>query len=325
MTLRTFTLYKSLLILCFVSISTIYFSQLSNFNSPKNWKKNVHELVLNVGTTAFLGELGGRDMVGTDYSLADLDLPSTSLNIGFSYRFRFHPYFATSSIVSIGQIKGDDALTLDPVRNARNLNFKSIIISAYQRIECLVYFRELFGHKYNFKNLKGKKNRNEQVYLFSGFGITYFNPQGNYNGTWTSLRPLRTEGQGFPDRPDEYLPITAIVPFGLGFRVGIDRMWRIGMEFTYFKTFTDYMDDVSTTGFDTDLLADKYGPEAAFLSNPAKTEEHKAWFGNGQQRGDAKQKDAYFFANVIVVRNITYKTKSPRRPTIKWKGMRAKF
>ena len=85
------------------------------------------------------------------------------------------------------------------------------------------------------------------------------------------------------------------------------------------------MDDVSTTGFDTDLLAAKYGPEAAFLSNPAKTELHKGWFGEGDQRGDAKQKDAYFYANVIVVRNITYKTKSPRRPTIKWKGMRAKF
>jgi hypothetical protein len=97
------------------------------------------------------------------------------------------------------------------------------------------------------------------------------------------------------------------------------------MEFTYFKTFTDYMDDVSTTYYDVDKLAQKYGPEAAYLSNPAKTEEHKGWFSLGQQRGDPNQKDAYFFANLILVRNITYKTKSPRRPTIKWKGMRAKF
>jgi hypothetical protein len=317
--------FKFQFFIAILFLSEVVVCQTTNFNSTKNWRRNKKELIINLGPTGFLGELGGRDIVGKDYSIADLDLKSTTFNVGFSYRYRFRPYFATSSIISIGSIKGDDKLTLEPARNARNLNFKSTIVSIYQRIEVMLYFKESFGHKYNFKGLKGKKNNNEQVYLFSGIGVTYFNPKGNYYGQWLPLRPLHTEGQGFPGRPKEYSPVTVVIPSGIGMRFGLTRMWRLGIELTYFKTYTDYMDDVSTTGFDTDLLLEKYGPESAYLSNPSETEQYKAWFANGQQRGDAKNKDAYVFANFIFARNITYKVSSPRRPQLKWKGMRAKF
>jgi hypothetical protein len=316
---------KLLLLIATILVGDFVVSQTTNFNSTKNWRRNKKELIINVGPTGFLGELGGRDMIGKDYSMADLDLKSTTFNVGFSYRYRFKPYFATSTIASIGSVKGDDKLTLESARNARNLNFKSTIVSIYQRFEMMLYFKESFGHKYNFKGLKGKKNNNEQIYVFTGIGVTYFNPKGNYEGQWLALRPLRTEGQGFPGRPKEYLPVTVIIPSGIGMRFGLTRMWRVGVELTYFKTFTDYMDDVSTTGFDTDLLLEKYGKESAYLSNPAQTEQYKAWFANGQQRGDARNKDAYLYANFIFARNITYKVSSPRRPQLKWKGMRAKF
>jgi hypothetical protein len=313
-----------LFLFLFACLTDVY-SQTTNFNSTKNWRRNKKELVLNIGPTGFLGELGGKDVVGNNYSLADLDLKSTTMNVGFSFRYRFKPFFATSSIIDIGQVKGDDKLTLEPARNARNLNFKSTLFTAYQRLEFLFYFKESFGHKYNFKGVSGKKNHNEQIYLFAGVGLCYFNPMGNYNGQWVKLKPLRTEGQGFPNRPKEYSLVTPIIPVGLGFRMGIDRMWRVGLELTYFKTFSDYIDDASTTGFDTDLLQEKYGTVSAFMSNPARTEQEKAWFSNGQQRGNPKYKDAFVYANVIVVRNITYKVTAPRRPQLKWKGLRAKF
>jgi hypothetical protein len=199
--------FKFQFFIAILFLSEVVVCQTTNFNSTKNWRRNKKELIINLGPTGFLGELGGRDIVGKDYSMADLDLKSTTFNVGFSYRYRFRPYFATSSIISIGSIKGDDKLTLEPARNARNLNFKSTIVSIYQRIEVMLYFKESFGHKYNFKGLKGKKNNNEQVYLFSGIGVTYFNPKGNYYGQWLPLRPLHTEGQGFPGRPKEYLPV----------------------------------------------------------------------------------------------------------------------
>ena len=46
-------------------LSDVY-SQTTNFNSTKNWRRNKKEIVLNIGPTGFLGELGGKDMIGTE-------------------------------------------------------------------------------------------------------------------------------------------------------------------------------------------------------------------------------------------------------------------
>ncbi len=56
------------------------FGQHTNFNTQRNWSLNKKEIMFGGGATQFLGDLGGRDQVGKDYSLADLDLPSTSWN-----------------------------------------------------------------------------------------------------------------------------------------------------------------------------------------------------------------------------------------------------
>lgn len=297
------------------------FGQHTNFNTQRNWSLNKKEVMFGGGATQFLGDLGGSDQVGKDYSLADLDLPSTSWNGMVGYRFRFHPYWATSSVINVGMVRGDDALTNEIIRESRNLHFKSLIVEYSQRIECIILANEKFGSRFKIPGMKGFKNHNEQVYLFTGVGVSYFNPKAMYNGTWTALRPLRTEGQGLAEGPDEYLPVTATVPFGIGLRMGIGRMWRLGIEATYVKTFSDYIDDVSGTYYDPNELASQVSPTAAYLSNPAI--QNASWFSAGQQRGD-KQKDAYFYLNLVFARNITYKDYAKARRAPKWKG-RYKF
>lgn len=42
------------------------------------------------------------------------------------------------------------------------------------------------------------KSKAEFIYVYTGIGIFYFNPQININGDWTKLKPLHTEGQGLP-------------------------------------------------------------------------------------------------------------------------------
>lgn len=275
-----------------------------------------------IGATQFLGDLGGRDMIGKDYSLVDLDLPSTSIGGMVGYRFRFHPYWATSSTLNIGMVRGNDAQTNEIIRNSRNLHFRSMIFEFQQRIECIILANEKFGARYNISgHSKRMGNKNDQVYLFTGIGVSYFNPKAQYNGSWVALRPLHTEGQGLDGGPSQYLPVTATVPFGIGIRTGLGRMWRIGIEATYVKTFTDYIDDVHGTYYDPTILAAQYGAESAYLSNPAKSNTN--WFAPGQQRGD-KQNDAYFYLNVVVSKNITYKDYARQRRMNKWKG-RYKF
>ena len=274
-----------------------------------------------VGATQFLGDLGGKNKVGKDYSLADMDMGSTGVNIGIGYRFRFHPHFATTSLLNFGLLRGDDALTEEFSRNARNLNFRAPIVNFNQRIEYIVFANEKYGKRYSMAGMKGFKDHNEQIYLFTGVGIAYFNPQGQHGGGWTNLRPLTTEGQGLPGGPGKYDPYTVTIPFGVGFRMGLTKMWRIGIEATYFKTFTDYIDDVSGVYYDPAILAAQVSQESANFSNPSAT---PSLFTPGSQRGD-KQKDAYFYLNVTLSKNLTYKNYAKRSKQIRYKGGRAKF
>ena len=268
---------KYLTSLTLLLAAAISFAQHTNFNTQRNWSLNKKEIMFGVGATQFLGDLGGRDQIGTDYSLVDLDFPSTSIGGMIGYRYRFHPYWATTTSFNIGMLKGDDALTREIIRESRNLHFRSIIIELHQRIEVIVLANEKFGNRYSLsRHSKRMKNHNEQLYLFSGVGICYFNPKARYNGSWVALRPLSTEGQGLVDGPEKVRPITATIPLGVGFRFGLNRMWRMGIEATYVKTFSDYIDDVSTVYYDRDALLAQVGPEAAFLSNPSS--QNSTWF-----------------------------------------------
>ena len=292
-----------LMITCGVMISLNSFSQ--HFFSPHNdtWKRNRSELIFSTGATQFLGDLGGDNAIGTDFSLKDLDWKSTGFNAGFSYRYRFAPYLATSTVLSVGNVMADDAYTADKYRKSRNLHFKSIVAGIQQRVEVIVFANEKRGNRYSLhKHSARMKHGNQQIYLFSGIGATYYNPKARYEGKWVALRPLSTEGQGLPGGPDKYKSITAIIPFGFGFRTGIGRTWSIGFEATYFKTFTDYMDDVSGTYFDKSILAAQIGEASAALSD--RSEVNTQWYRTGNKRGD-KEKDAYYSFNVTIIKNIT--------------------
>jgi hypothetical protein len=311
------------------------FAQHTNFNTQRNWSLNKKEIMFGFGATQFLGDLGGRDQIGTDYSLVDIDWPSTFVGGMLGYRYRFHPYWATTTSLNIGMLKGDDALTNEIVRRERNLHFRSMVFEIHQRIECIIVANEKFGARYNIPGLKGFKNHNEQIYLFTGLGINYFNPKALYNGQWTALRPLHTEGQGLAEHyvfpldgenkmqapPKQYLPVTATIPFGIGLRMGMGRMWRIGIEATYVKTFSDYIDDVSGYYYDPDALAANYGQASADLAN--RSTGNTTWFYPGQVRGH-DEKDAYFYLNLVFAKNVTYKDYAKQRKMVKWKG-RYKF
>ncbi len=314
---------KTLTSLVLIAATTACYGQHSNFNTQQNWSLNKKEIMIGFGATQFLGDLGGRDQIGTDYSLVDLDWPSTYFGGMIGYRFRFHPYWATTCSANIGMVRGDDALTNEVIRQSRNLHFKSIIIEYQQRIEAVVIANEKIGHRYGLKGHRKKMgDHNEQLYLFTGIGVAYYNPKAqNAAGEWVALQPLSTEGQGLDGGPAPYKRVTPTIPFGIGFRWGLGRMYRMGIEATYVKTFTDYIDDVSTEYYDPNILASEKGADAVYLSNPAV--DNVNWFAPGQQRGD-KQKDAYFYLNLTFARNVTYRNYANQRRKLKWKG-RYKF
>ena len=288
--------YFSVLPFIFLFIGNLW-GQHANFNSQKNWSLNKKELQFGLGATQFNGDLGGAYTVGQDYSTKDIDWPSTGYAGWLGYRQRFHPRFATTSSLCVFNLKGDDQHSEEAIRNARNLHFRSFAIEIQQRLEFIFFSIERFGPRYYSHGTRSKKNRNEQYYIFGGLGLCYFNSQAQIlDGSWVNLRPLKTEGQEKP-----YSPVTLTVPFGFGFRVGVGRTYRIGLEVSYVKTFSDYIDDVSTVYADPASFSSE---AAAYLSNPAVG---NPWFAPGYQRGDSKQKDAYYHLNLIITKNLTFK------------------
>jgi len=285
----------------FLWLSTLL-AQQTNLNSQSNWSLHKKELQFGLGATQFNGDLGGANSVGKDYSLKDLDWQSTGLAAWLGYRQRFHPNFATTTSLCVFNLMGNDKYSEEAIRKARNLNFRSFNLEIQQRFEFIFASIEKFSPTFNLPGNYSKLNRSQQYYIFSGLGLIYFNSQGYYapNDKWVNLRPLQTEGKS-------YLPFTLTVPAGVGFRFGISKVWRLGIELTYVKTFSDYIDDVSTVYKDPSDFQD---PIASHLSNPSDlsvTQGNVNLFGAGFQRGDSKQKDAYYHANIILSKNITYK------------------
>jgi hypothetical protein len=302
--------------------SAFVLGQFSNFNTQRNWSMNKKEFMIGGGATQFLGDLGGQKGIGKDYSLADMNFRATNFNVTIGYRYRFHPVFATSTSFNFGKFEASDKLTVNEVRNARQIEIQSFLFSLSQRFEYLVYVDEKVGKRNDLPGLKGMKDKNVQFYIYTGIGGCYFNPRGGSGSKYPGeeLRLLSTEGQGYLGGANSYKRITGIIPFGFGYRRGFNRMWRVMIEATYYKTFTDYMDDVSTKYFDFNSNGIPGSEKAIYFANPS--EDWKR-FNNGSQRGD-KQKDAFFYINIMFSKNVTYKSYERGR-AIKWRGARAKF
>jgi len=310
---------KSFLLSLLLLLTATAFSQ--GFNNSRNWSLNKHELFFAVGSTHFLGDLGGLNREGTQKSFVDLDWASTRFGGAIGYRFRFHPRWATSTQLYFGMVSADDANTEEIIRRSRNLSFRSPILELSQRVEYIIYAKEEAGARYSRLGLKGRETKADALYIFSGISGFFFNPQTKIDGSWTNLRPLRTEGQGLPGGPDEYSRLSFAIPFGAGYKFSIGEFWRLGIEISYNKTFTDYIDDVSTEYYDPAILKSKVGKDAVYAADPS-IENHN-WFVEGQQRGNPDDNDAYVFTNITITRNITY-PKPRGMSRSRWSG-RTKF
>jgi len=77
------------------------------------------------------------------------------------------------------------------------------------------------------------------------------------------------------------------------------------------KTFSDYIDDVSTDYHDVDEIRAAYGDEAAYFASPAEAQEPGLGFDGKtpEQRGDSSDKDAYMLGII----SINYKIGRRRR------------
>lgn len=274
-------------------------------SEAQRWKRRRYEMSFGIGASNFLGDLGGANQIGTHY-FRDLEWTETGMAASLGLRYKLSEYFALNTHITYGRIAGDDKLTEEPFRHYRNLNFHSVLWEYNINFEA-AFQKEQIGHIYRIKRVRGQKAYELYTYGFAGIGVFYYNPKTEYQGQEVELRPLHTEGQGLPGGPGEYSLIQFCIPVGIGFKYTIDQNWGVGLEIGVRKTFTDYIDDVSTVYYDQKELEAAYGPVSAALSNRSVGEDPTIT-GPGAQRGQSKYTDSYLFAILSVnlkIRNTT--------------------
>lgn len=207
--------------------------------------------------------------------------------IGIIYRRAYSNHWAFKAGLNYGHVSANDSKASDEWSKNRNLSFRSHIIETTGQIEFNFFPYQTSSPFSRFS-----------PYIFFGGSVFNFNPKAEINGTWVKLQPIGTEGQGTEKYPDRkpYKRITGAFVYGGGIKFKIMRRFGVMIESGVRSTFTDYLDDVSSSYADPAAIRKEYGKTAALLSDRSILKDPD---GNiGRQRGDRRKKDWFVFTGV---------------------------
>jgi hypothetical protein len=199
---------------------------------------------------------------------------------------------------SFGSVKAYDSILKGvdlPAKNRylRNLNFRSPITEFSMMLEV---------HPLFFKNYEDQDPPRISPYLVGGISMYNFKPQGNLNGVWVDLQPLRTEGEGFAEYPESkrYKLNQMNIPVGFGVKYELGSLINARLEIIHRILFTDYLDDVSKSFVDPALFANYLNATQASLAQALSNRSISTdpnFSAPLAKRGNPKDNDAYFSVN----------------------------
>jgi hypothetical protein len=220
------------------------------------------------GTTTYFGDLKAN---------GDYFDPKFNLNVGLQYFFNNR--VAARVEAQWFSLEGADSDSGEPGKINRNLSFTSNnyelnavgIIQAFPN-GTRYYQRPAFN-----------------VYGFAGIGLLYFNPKAEYQGKKYALQPIQTEGVS-------YSRVTVVIPYGIGIKYKVNPFFNVGLEGGFRQTFTDYLDDVSSTYIDNSTFTDPVHAALADRRPEIGLSKQEA----GSIRGNPDRNDNYMIFNVKV-------------------------
>jgi Domain of unknown function (DUF6089) len=295
------------------------------------------EYGISLGGSNYLGDFGGKEETRKDF-VYDMKLNQTRWVVGGFGRYKLNQSFALHGGLMWGRISGADGLSLNPARVGRNLSFRNDLIELAIRPEFTLYYdNDVAG--------KGYYNPDFRLYVFVGAAAFFNNPQAKNNaGEWVNLQPLKTEAV-------QYSKIQFAIPAGLGLSMTHLKKYRFGFEMGWRTTFTDYIDDASSTYPDLIELESDLAAEMSFrateesvtraieLGQAYGTKDGQSTpsqyiqnFQSGEKRADATHNDGYLFtqlsfSKVIKGKSNYYRTKYSwiKKKKRAFKKTRAKF
>jgi len=211
-----------------------------------------------------------------------------AFSLGLQYDLSAH--FSILGNGSYGKVGASDMYSDKADIRARNLSFQSRIYEGNLLLE------------YNLLDLNEGK---WTPYLFAGAAIFHMNPFAYDSlGHKLYLRQLSTEGEGLAAYPDRkpYNLFQMAIPFGGGIKLRVTDNVVIAYEIGMRKTFTDYLDDVSTTYVDRAKLLAARGPDAVKMAyRGGELKGGGSYPPDGTLRGNAKAKDWYYLSGIRVI------------------------
>lgn len=209
--------------------------------------------------------------------------------VGISFNYEVSPHLSVRTGFTVGHLQGADSKSGSEVLEThRNLEFQSQIKEVSLGGELL---------------LLDLNTRRWSPYGFAGVALFHFNPYATSpEGEKVYLQPLGTEGQGLPQYPDRqrYALKGLSLPVGGGIKFRLSDAVRVGLEVGFRKTFTDYLDDVSSTYADANYLLEGHGQESLRFSFRANENPlgRSTYPSEGEVRGNPGKKDSYYFTGI---------------------------
>lgn len=301
-------------IFAILGISLLLLPLISNAQSNR-WKRMRYEIFVGAGASNFLGELGGRDKTASHF-IQDLELSLTRPALTIGGRYWLDSRLIFQSAFSWAYLWGDDSKTSEYFRNQRDLHFRTAILEMQGRLEYTLLASKR-GHRYNLRKVRGRPGNKLTIDAYLGVCGFFFNPKQKIDGVWYALQPIGTEGQNFSETRKPYSRIQVGIPLGFQFKFLLNRQWSIGLDIGYRYTFTDYIDDVSTTYADLESIIqynenENASPEvirqivAPVLYDGDSSNDSSA--NTYEQRGDASNNDVY----MLVLISINHKLRTGR-------------
>lgn len=240
----------------------------------------VNELGLTVGATYYIGDLNPYRHYPKDTKLAG----------GIVFRHNLTDRYALRLQGLYGTLQAFDSDSPDSLQQLRNLHFRAPLFEASLLLEINFF-------KYRSK---GKDAKKWTPFVFGGLAYFRASPKAQLDDTWYDLQQLGTEGQS-TTQGDKLYPVDHMaIPFGAGLKLNAGRI-DFQLEWGMRRTWTDYIDDVSGTYFDNDLLAFENGPLAAALADRSGLEDRIPGYSNtGRARGDANTRDWYVYSGLTI-------------------------
>lgn len=244
-----------------------------SFATAQRWHVNVTG-----GVSNYSGDLQGKAYT--------FDQSFFAFGVGAQYDITRN--FSVTSNINIMKVGASDQYN-NPNLVFRNLSFQSNITEWNLLGEYT--FLDITRHMFS-------------PFVFGGVAVFHDNPYAfDTLGHKVFLRPLSTEGEGLAAYPNQkpYSLTNFAIPVGGGIKFRVSENVVLAYEVGFRKTFTDYIDDVSTVYVDQATLQAAKGGEAvemAYRGNELKG--GAPYPPGGTQRGSPKYKDVYYYTGIRV-------------------------